>query len=182
MSPIGAAQVSVAPDEIEAEEPCAEPGGQQEWQADIQLGHGGPDKRANGIADIGQGVFDREHFAAFGDGEQAGKPCLDRDIDHRIRQVDQHQAEVEQPEIGRKKGAEKPQGEHRATAQNQPVAGHPVHQEATVETQQRADDQCAANDQADVGDAEAETAGKVDDQIRQGDPPREGQYQGGRQQ
>jgi len=170
--------LALAPAQMDRQEPGAQGGGHQERQADIQACQPGTEKRADGVADIGQGVFDREGFAALLHWQALGKAGLDRDVEHRIGEVDQHQAQVEQPQLAGREGADKAQGEQRAAAEDQAVAGGPVHQEAAIEAQQRTQDQAAADHQADVADLQVESAAQVDHQIGQGDGPGQGQHQG----
>ncbi|MNG14623.1 hypothetical protein D3C84_983900 [compost metagenome] len=51
------------------------------------------------------------------------------------------------------------------------MAGHVVHQEAAVEAQQGANDQCAADHQADVGNVQSKAVRQVNDQVGQCDCP-----------
>ena len=112
-------QAALAPAPVGQGKAGAQAGRQHERQADIQLRQPGAEKRADRVADIGQGVLDGKRLAAFSHRQQVAKAGFDRDIDHRIGQVDRHQAQVEQPQLAGEKGAEKAQGVKAAEDQDQ---------------------------------------------------------------
>nr|GFA65840.1 hypothetical protein [Tanacetum cinerariifolium] len=164
-------QLAVTVKRVDKEETESQQRGHDERQLHVPVRQAGANEGPDRIANIDQRVAHREHLALLAHRQQLAEGGLDHDINHRVREIERHQKQKEQPEFAGHAHADKAGHKEPGEAQNQAITGQFVGEITAIQAQQRTDDQRTADDHADVAHAQDEVGGQVDHQIGQRNGP-----------